>query len=112
MALWYYLEIYQGWVDSHAVGAYGQYGDELKIKKKVLTDMYPTMCTHLLEIFGSNHTNTPNITCPDMMRDLQDYDKNNELFELLHKYAKENLLWLNVYVKGHFFSQDSGSPKT
>ena len=96
------LKICQGWVDSHAVGAYGQYGDELKIKKKVLTDMYPTVCTHLLSIFGDDHTNTPNISCPDMMRDIQDYNESEKLFELLHKYAKENLLWLNVYVKDSF----------
>ena len=96
------LKICQGWVDSHAVGAYGQYGDELKIKKKVLTDMYPTICTHLLSIFGDDHTNTPNISCPEMMRDIQDYNEREKLFELLHKYAKENLLWLNVYVKDSF----------
>ena len=48
------LKICQGWVDSHAVGAYGQYGDELKIKKKVLTDIYPTLCDHLMAIFGDD----------------------------------------------------------
>ena len=48
------LKICQGWVDTHAVGAYGQYGDELKIKKKVLTDIYPTLCDHLIAIFGDD----------------------------------------------------------
>ena len=41
-------------MDTHAVGAYGQYGDELKIKKKVLTDIYPTLCDHLMAIFGDD----------------------------------------------------------
>ena len=45
---------------------------------------------------------TSNLTCPDMRRELQIYNKSHELFELLHKYAKENLLWLNVYVKDSF----------
>ena len=45
---------------------------------------------------------TANLTCPDMRRELQNYNESRELFELLHKYAKENLLWLNVYVKDSF----------
>lgn len=98
------LKICQGWIDPHAVGAF-RYGDELKIKKKVLTDMYPTICTHLLGIFGDNSTNTPNLTCPDVRRDLQNYNQNREFFDVLYKYAKENLLWLNVYVKDSYASR-------
>ena len=43
-----------------------------------------------------------NLTCPDIRRELQIYNESRELFEILHKYAKENLLWLNVYVKDSF----------
>ena len=64
--------------------------------------MYPTMCDHLIGIFGDDPNNTANMTCPDMRRDLQNYNQSRDLFELLHKYAKENLLWLNVYVKDSF----------
>jgi hypothetical protein len=98
------LKICQGWIDIQAIGAF-RYGDELKIKKKVLTDMYPTLCTHLLGIFGNNSTNTPNLTCPDVRRDLQNYNQTREFFDVLYKYAKENLLWLNVYVKDSYASR-------
>jgi hypothetical protein len=98
------LKICQGWIDIQAIGAF-RYGDELKIKKKVLTDMYPTLCTHLLGIFGDNSTNTPNLTCPDVRRDLQNYNQTREFFDVLYKYAKENLLWLNVYVKDSYASR-------
>ena len=47
------LKICTGWVDPHASGGqYGQYGDELKIKKKVLINTYPKMCDTLIAIFG------------------------------------------------------------
>lgn len=94
------LKICQGWVDTQAVGAYGQYGDELKIKKNVLTDMYPDMCDHLTSIFGTDPD--VNYTCPETRRLLNNAPASREIFELLHKYAKENLLWLNVYVKDSF----------
>ena len=96
------LKICQGWVDPHAVGAYGQYGDELKIKKNVLTSMYPDMCDKLTAIFGDNATATANLTCPELRRELNDAENSTEIFDILHKYAKENLLWLNVYVKDSF----------
>lgn len=93
------LKICQGWVDPHAVGAYGQYGDELKIKKNVLTNMYPEMCDRLTDIFGIEAEKTANLSCDAIRREL---DLNRDIFDLLHKYAKENLLWLNVYVKDSF----------
>lgn len=94
------LKICQGWVDTHAVGAYGQYGDELKIKKNVLTDMYPDMCDRLTTIFGTDPD--VNYTCAETRRMLVNAAESRQIFELLHKYAKENLLWLNVYVKDSF----------
>ena len=64
------LKICQGWVDPHAVGAYGQYGDELKIKKNVLLSAYPNMCKHLCEVFGFDAMVSANLTCNDIRRNL------------------------------------------
>ena len=64
------LKICQGWVDPHAVGAYGQYGDELKIKKNVLLSMYPKMCDLLTGVFGYKPMATVNLTCNDIRRNL------------------------------------------
>jgi len=96
------LKICQGWVDPHAVGAYGQYGDELKIKKNVLLSAYPNMCKHLCEVFGFDAMVSANLSCNDIRRNLLNAANSSQIFEELHKYAKENLLWLNVYVKDSF----------
>lgn len=96
------LKICQGWVDPYAVGAYGQYGDELKIKKNVLIDSYPEMCDLLTGVFGSNPFMTFNYTCLDVRQALISADSSRQIFDMLHKYSKENLLWLNVYVKDSF----------
>ena len=64
------LKICQGWVDPHAVGAYGQYGDELKIKKNVLLSMYPKICDLLCGAFGYNVQETVNLTCNEIRRTL------------------------------------------
>ena len=96
------LKICQGWVDPIALGHFGQYGDELKIKKNVLLSMYPDMCHQLVDIFGDNATATNNITCNQVKQGLLEAGDPDKIFQLLHKYAKENLLWLNVYVKDAF----------
>ena len=96
------LKICTGWVDPHAIGAYGQHGDELKIKKNVLTDMYPTLCDQLTGIFGTNSTEVANISCPYVRRKMFEAEGSQALFATLYKYAKENLLWLNVYIKDSF----------
>ena len=79
------LKICQGWVDPHAVGAYGQYGDELKIKKNVLLSAYPNMCKHLCEVFGFDAMVSANLSCNDIRRNLLNAanrygEKNRRLF--------------------------------
>lgn len=98
------LKICQGWVDPHAVGAYGQYGDELKIKKNVLTQMYPEMCEALNQVFGEEPVEDQNktLSCSEMRQILNEAENSSHIMKLLHIYAKENLLWLNVYVKDSF----------
>lgn len=96
------LKICQGWVDPHAVMAYGQYGDELKIKKNVLLSMYPKLCDVLTDVFGHEPYVTSNVSCPELRRQLLDAANSKAIFEELYRYAKENLLWLNVYIKDSF----------
>jgi hypothetical protein len=96
------LKICQGWVDPHAVGAYGQYGDELKIKKDVLLSMYPKVCDILCGIFGYDSEVSEAISCADLRKSVTTAENSVEVLEMLFKYAKENLLWLNVYIKDSF----------
>ena len=89
------LKICQGWVDPHAVGAYGQYGDELKIKKNVLLSAYPNMCKHLCEVFGFDAMVSANLTCNDIRRNL---------LNAANRYRNTRLKILLSPFSGHSFT--------
>ena len=97
------LKICIGWVNPDATEAYGQYGDELKIKKPVLMKSYPKMCSTLDLIFGEMEPMiVANMTCSELKRSLFESNSSREVFEQLYLYARDNLLWLNVYIKDSF----------
>lgn len=97
------LKICTGWVNPEATEAYGQYGDELKIKKKVLLKTYPKLCNTLESIFQDVEADMiANLTCQELRKPLFESDLNSEVFEQLYVYARDNLLWLNVYIKDSF----------
>lgn len=86
------IKICTGWLDPLAISEYGQYPDELKIKKNVLVGEFPTLCENLKAL-------SLNDSCEDLRRTINsDQQLGADLFE----YAKRNLLWLNVYVKDSF----------
>jgi hypothetical protein len=86
------LKICTGWLDPNAIGAYGQYPDEYKIKKGVLLKEFPTLCDNLVGLALNN-------SCAEIRREVT---SNSALHDDLYSYAKKNLLWLNVYVKDSF----------
>ena len=98
------LKICTGYVDPNARVIYGQYGDELKIKKNVLVKAYPKLCDTLNSIFGSDldPLTIPNMTCEDFRKKLLESEFSREIFEQLYNYARDNMLWLNAYVKESF----------
>ena len=98
------LKICTGYVDPNARVIYGQYGDELKIKKNVLVKAYPKLCDTLNSIFGSDldPLTIPNMTCEDFRKRLLESEFSREIFEQLYNYARDNMLWLNAYVKESF----------
>ena len=51
------LKICHEWTDPDATGAYGLYGDHLKLRRPVLMREYPDLCDNLLrDIPGGNAT--------------------------------------------------------
>ncbi len=82
-------KICSGWLDPEAIGDFGQYPDELKIKRSVLLEEFPDLCLRL-EALSHNQT------CAEIKRAVQ---ADGEALEVLLDYARKNLLWLNVYVK-------------
>jgi hypothetical protein len=74
-------------------------GDELKIKKNVLLRKYPTICDDLE--FLDEHR-VANLSCAATKRLLQTHKDGRKATQMLYEYAKDNLLWLNVYVKDSF----------
>jgi len=87
------LKICHMWADDKSVG------DELKIKKNVLLKKYPTICDSLVFL---QKEPIQNLTCVDVKRLLQTHELGRNATKLLFKYSKDNLLWLNVYVKDSF----------
>lgn len=86
------LKICTGWLDPHAINAYGQYTDELKIKKNVLLSEFPHLCEELAPFHLGQKCSA---TRKGVMA-------NKNLTSILYEYARKNLLWLNVYVKDSF----------
>ena len=75
------------------------FGDELKIKKNVLLRKYPTLCDDIA--FLDEHR-ASNLTCAATKRLLQTDKDGRKATQQLYAYARDNLLWLNVYVKDSF----------
>lgn len=73
--------------------------DELKIKKNVLLRKYPSICDDLSFL---NEPNDSNLTCVATKRLLQTHKDGRKATQLLYAYARDNLLWMNVYVKDSF----------
>ena len=98
------LKICTGYVDPNARVEYGQYGDELKIKKNVLVKAYPRLCDTLSSIFGSDldPLNITDMNCEDLRKQMLESEFSRDIFEQLYKYARDNMLWLNAYVKDSF----------
>ena len=97
------LKICHEWVDPDSFGAYGLYGDELKIRRRVLAREYPELCDNLVLILGGNSTDPIAISdCELMSKAFVFSPHGQKALDALYLYAKKNLLWLNVYVKDSF----------
>jgi hypothetical protein len=60
---------------------------------------YPTICDDLE--FLDEHR-VANLSCAATKRLLQTHKDGRKATQMLYEYAKDNLLWLNVYVKDSF----------
>ncbi|CAB4066396.1 ASICN [Lepeophtheirus salmonis] len=84
------IKICTGWLDPFAFEEYGQYADELKIKKiPLLSSGFSHLCERLSGLSLNN-------SCDFINSHLF---QNSEALAEVTSYAKRNLLWLNVYVK-------------